>query len=353
MATKSQALIPENLPRANNSRWRLWAWLSVGLLWSLSPSKTLAGETNNLAWPPPPAEPYIVFVRTISGPRDIGVRGSLFSRIGNALTGVGKDAKKMDRPFGLTLDDANNLVVTDTSANSVDYLDLAAKKWLHFTSSGGQPFASPVTAVHHGKNFFVADSAAGKVIAFDEKGKEQFIITNELERPAGLSILGDKLLIADSQLHHVVVCDLAGKFISKFGQRGKGEGEFNFPTHISVDDRSQIYVTDSLNHRIQIFDGTGKFIRSFGSVGDGPGHFSRPKGVAVDRSGHVYVVDAVFNNVQIFDDRGRLLLDFSEPGSELGKLCLPNAIAINSKNEIYVADAYNHRIQVFRYTGRE
>ncbi len=353
MVPKLQLPIPVNPPRAKGAHPWLRVLMFVGLLWWRAPLNMLASETNTLAWPPPPANPYVVYVRTISAPKDIGVRASFFTRLGNTLTGVGKDAKKMERPFGLTLDDADNLVITDTSANSVDYLDLAGKKWRHFTSSGGKAFLSPVAAVHHGKTFFVADSAAGKVIAFDEKGKEQFVITNELARPSGLAILGGKLLIADSQLHQVILYDLTGQFISKFGQRGKGEGEFNFPTHVSVDTHSQIYVTDSLNHRIQVFAGDGKYLRSFGSVGDGPGHFSRPKGVAVDRSGHVYVVDAVFNNVQIFDDHGRLLLDFSEPGSEAGKLCLPNAIAINSKNEIFVADAYNHRIQEFRYTGRE
>ena len=245
------------------------------------------------------------------------------------------------------------MVVTDTGANSVDYLDLAARKWRHFTSAGGKPFASPVAAVHHAKTFFVADSAAGKVIAFDDRGEERFVITNGLARPVGLAILGEQLLIVDAQLHHIVVCDLAGKFRFQFGRRGNADGEFNYPTHIAVDDRRQVYVTDSLNHRIQVFAADGTFIRRFGSVGDGPGHFSRPKGVAVDRAGHIYVVDAVFNNVQIFDDQGRLLLNFSEPGAEPGKLCLPNAIAINSKNEIFVADAYNHRLQEFRYTGRE
>jgi DNA-binding beta-propeller fold protein YncE len=324
-----------------------------GLLWWLTATTCPAAETNTLSWPPPPAEPYIVYVRDICGPKDIGVRASFFSRLGNALTGVGKDAKRMDRPFGLTLDAENNLVVTDTGTSAVDYLDLSAKKWLHFTSAGGKSFVSPVAAVHQAKTFIVADSAAGCVVGFDEQGKVQFTITNELERPSGLAILGDRLLIADSQLHQVVLCDRAGKFIAKFGRRGQGDGEFNFPTHVAVDDRKQIYVTDSLNHRIQVFDDAGKFIRRFGSVGDGPGHFSRPKGVAVDRAGHVYVVDAVFNNVQIFNGQGRLLLDFSGPGSEAGKLCLPNAIAINSRNEIFVADAYNHRIQVFRYTGRE
>ncbi len=325
----------------------VWLWCLPGLIAAASPPAITP------VWPPPPAEPYIIYVRDLTGPKDIGAKAPFFTRLVHAITGEGSSAQKLSRPFGLSIDDSGNLLATDTGANAVCYLDFAHKKWLRWTEAGGQKFISPVAAVHQGQTFYVADTGLGKVIAFDEKGRVQFEITNELARPAGIALLGDRLLMVDSQLHQVVVYGLHGEFISKFGQRGKGPGEFNYPTHISVDDRQQIYVTDSLNYRIQVFTAEGKFVRELGSAGDGPGHFSRPKGVAVDHSGHAYVVDAVFGNVQIFNDQGRLLLDFGEAGSAPGQFWLPNAIAINAHNEIFVADAYNHRLQMFRYTGRQ
>jgi DNA-binding beta-propeller fold protein YncE len=305
------------------------------------------------AWPPPPAEPCIVYVRDISAPKDIGAKAPFFSRLANTITGVRSDSKSLVRPFGLSLDEAGDLLVTDTDANTVSWLDVAHKKWERWTEVGDRKFLSPVAAVHRGPTFYVADTGLAEVIAFDEKGRQQFVITNELARPAGLALLDDHLLIVDSERHQVVICGLHGEFISKFGRRGLEPGEFNFPTHIAVDGRKQIYVTDSLNYRVQVFNAEGQFVRTFGSAGDGPGHFSRPKGVAVDPEGHVYVVDGVFGNVQIFNDQGRLLLDFGGAGTGPGQFWLPNAIAINSHNEIFVADAYNHRLQMFRYTGRE
>jgi len=305
------------------------------------------------AWPPPPAEPCIVYVRELADDRDIGAKPPFLTRLAHTITGIGSKARSLNRPFGLSLDAAGNLVVTDTGAGAVCYLDLARKQWLRWTAVGDRRFVSPVAAVHQGKTFYAADTAWGEVVAFDEKGRQQFEITNGLAHPAGLALLGDRLVIVDSELHQVVECDLQGRFISKFGQRGGGPGEFNFPTHVAVDDRRQIYVTDALNCRIQVFTADGQFVRMFGSAGDAPGHFSRPKGVATDRVGHLYVVDAVFGNVQIFDDSGRLLLDFGEGGSAPGQFWLPNAIAINARNEIYVTDGYNHRLQEFRYTGRE
>ena len=326
---------------------------AVTLLWLSGGLAGAAGPAAVPVWPPPPADPCIVFTRAIATPADIGARAPFFTRLARSITGVGSDAKQLSRPFGLSLDDAGDLLVTDTAASTVCCLDLAHKKWLRWTSDGDQKFVSPVAAVGHGKIFYVADTGLGEVIAFDEKGRWQFAITNELARPSGIALLGNHLLIVDSELHHVVVCGLHGGFISQFGGRGLGPGEFNFPTHIAVDDRNQIYVTDSLNYRVQVFTADGHFVRAFGSAGDGPGHFGRPKGVAVDSAGHVYVVDAVFSNVQIFDGQGRLLLNFGGEGVGPGQFWLPNAIAINAHNDIFVADAYNHRVQMFHYTGRE
>jgi sugar lactone lactonase YvrE len=332
------------------SRFRCAA--AAGLIW-LSALLAAGSSAGGPAWPPSATDPYIVYVRDIGAPKDIGAKAPFFKRLANRLAGVSTDSKSLSRPFGLSLDEVGNLVVTDTGAGAVCYLDLAHKKWQRWTAAGDLRFVSPVAAVHRGRIFYVADSGLGAVVAFDEKGHRQFAVTNGLARPSGIALLGDHLLVVDSELHQVVVCNLQGEVVSKFGGRGEGPGEFNFPTHIAVDNHELIYVTDSLNYRVQVFSADGRFKRAFGSAGDGPGHFSRPKGVALDRSGHVYVVDAVFGNVQIFDDQGRLLLDFGQDGSGPGEFSLPNAIAINANNEIYVADAYNHRLEMFRYTGKE
>lgn len=350
MAMILQAAPPLPTPRIRRHPVWIWAGFCIWLGLILG---GLAGSLPVPGWPPPPAEPCIVYVREIAEPKDIGSKPFFLVRFADWVTGVTRDENHLDKPFGLSVDADGNLLVTDTGANAVSYLDFTRKKWLCWKAVGKQHFQSPVAAVHHKKTFYVADSALGKVLAFDEKGKLQFAITNELERPSGLALSGDRLLIADAQRHQVVICGVDGKLIAKFGRRGTGPGEFNFPTHVSVDQQGRIYITDSLNQRIQVFSPSGEFLRAFGSAGDGPGRFTRPKGVAVDCSGHVYVVDAMFDNVQIFDGQGRLLLDWGGAGQNAGQFWMPNAIAINSKNEIYVADVYNHRIQVFRYTGKQ
>ena len=47
----------------------------------------------------------------------------------------------------------------------------------------------------------------------------------------------------------------------KFGKEGEGNGEFNYPTCLSVNKSGHLMVCDSYNHRIQVFELNGKFFQ--------------------------------------------------------------------------------------------
>jgi sugar lactone lactonase YvrE len=327
--------------------------ICLGVLLVSSVACFAAKQPPGPVWPPPPADPCVTFLRSISRPADIGAKTATGSRIAGWLTGSQQDKQELSRPFGLALDEAGNLLVTDTGANAVFMLDTAHKKWRRWDSADKLKFECPVAMAAQNETIFVADSGLGKVVGFTQKGKLLFQVGDPLQRPTGIALADSKMFITDSQLHQVIVCDLLGHVLSRFGQRGAGPGEFNFPTHISVDTKGNLYVTDALNYRVQVFDQQGRFLRAVGSAGDAPGRFSRPKGAAADSYGHLYIIDSLFDNVQVFDAAGRLLLNWGEAGSAPGEFWLPNGIVINGHNEIYVADTYNHRIQVFQFIGKE
>ncbi|HUB86865.1 MAG TPA: 6-bladed beta-propeller [Verrucomicrobiae bacterium] len=331
-------------------------WISVVLAAALlascaTPPSGTAEKSVSLVWPSPPDQPRIAYVRSLRMPRDIGQSASVFTRIGHWLTGENGESFALQKPFGLALDENGNLCVTDTGANRICYLDFAHNKWQTYSAAGKTAFLSPVAVAKRNGIFYVADSELGKVLAFRAGGKSAFEITNSLVRPVGLAIAGNALAVVDSQAHDVCVFDLAGNFLFKFGKRGTGPGEFNYPTHIAADGQGHWLVTDSLNCRIQIFSSDGKYISQFGSNGDAPGDFARPKGVAADSFGHIYVADAIFDNVQIFDEAGQLLLSFGQGGDAPGEFGLPAGVAIAPDNTIYIADSYNHRVQIFKYLG--
>ncbi|MFQ5852771.1 MAG: 6-bladed beta-propeller, partial [Candidatus Binatia bacterium] len=141
-----------------------------------------------------------------------------------------------------------------------------------------------------------------------------------------------------------------GNFVKEIGERGKEDGQFNFPTNLFIRG-DKLYVTDTGNFRIQLLDLEGNFIRNISKLGDSPGHLARPKGVAADSDKHIYVVDAAFDNFQIFNEQGQLMLFVGRAGSQPGTFWLPAGIHIDDKDRIYVADSYNRRVQVFQYLG--
>jgi len=312
-------------------------------------------------WPPPPAEPRIVFEEAISGPADLGITLPAWKRALAFLTGGQWGYQPFVKPSAVYLDEKGNLCVSDVGAASVCYYDRARNRFKRWERIGNTSFLSPVAVVKVDDVIFVADTGLGTVLAFDVRGKRVFEIEDEVSRPSGLAICGERLLVADAQRHRVAAFDFQGRFLSAFGKRGTEPGAFNFPTHITVAPATvngapsdlRVYVTDSMNFRIQVFDTDGTLRQVIGSAGDSSGHFSRPKGIAVDASGHLYVVDALFDNVQVFDREGRFLMDWGSAGSAPGEFWLPAGITVDPGGRILVADAYNGRIQQFKYIGQK
>ena len=338
----------------------LAASLVVGLLAAalLRPEPAVAARAaapkpapTSLVWPGPPDAPRIAYVRSIGGPADLGVKRSALGKVATWLTGGRRESDLFVKPFGIALDENDNLCFTDTGANVVCYFDRLRKIWRRWEQAGTVRFASPVAVAKRGKTLYVADSALASVVVLDDEGRLLAEIKAGLQRPAGLAVVSNRLFVVDSQAQCVRMFDRAGQPAGQFGRRGTEAGEFNFPTHLSADGGGRLYVTDSMNSRIQVFDGEGRFLRQLGSLGDTPGHFGRPKGTACDRFDHLYVVDASFENVQLFDGQGRLLMTLGQPGQGPGEFWLPNGIAISRDNEIFVADSYNQRIQVFKFIG--
>ncbi len=300
-------------------------------------------------WPPPPEEARIQYLKSIYGPVDVGVRPSVWNRFSNLATGADRGKEKLIKPFGLALDEKNNLWVTDMGTGRIWLFDTNRKRAQYWEKTGRITFVSPVAVAVCRDDIYVADSALQQIIVFNDKGKFRQVIQQEIQRPVGLALFMEKLYVADAALHQIVVYDLNGKYLTKLGKRGDAPGELNFPTHLSFDSEGHLLVTDSMNARIQRFDAGGRYLGQIGSPGDGSGHFSRPKGVASCRFGYVYVVDALFDNFQIFNKDSRFMLAIGTSGSGPGQFWMPAGIVIDKDQQIYIADGYNGRVQVFKY----
>lgn len=329
--------------------------LSVAVAVACAPSparETLdhAARGKPLAWPQPPARARIRFVAAVRSPTDLGVRPSVWQKLGGLVAGKQKDW--LIRPIGVAAKESV-IYVADPGAAALWVVDRRRGGFHKVERAGPDAFVSPVAvAVGRDDRIYVADSYLGKVFIFaKDLTLGGTIEGGELARPAGLAIdePRDRLYVADSATHRIAVYSGDGRPGGAIGERGTGDGEFNFPTHVAVDRAGDVYVTDALGFRVQLFTPDGRFAGRFGRHGDTSGDFARPKGIALDGEGHVYVVDALFDAVQIFDRRGRFLLSFGERGVGSGQFWLPVGLFIDRDNRIYVADSYNQRVQIFEY----
>lgn len=96
-------------------------------------------------------------------------------------------------------------------------------------------------------------------------------------------------------------------YVGQFGTSGSGDGQFNYPEYIAIDD-SHIYVADTYNRRVQVFTLAGTYVGQFGSYGIGHSQFILPFGIAVYDL-FIYVLDAYNFRCQKFNKNTYVYID--------------------------------------------
>ncbi len=311
-------------------------------------------QLKDVIWPGPPDVPRVKYDTSYRGISDFG--GSSVAT--DILLGRNMGAM-LKKPMGVFVDAKGKIFVTDTAAADVFIIDPVNKTGTTLGQMGTSIFFKPIgVAADEQGRMIIADSQTEKVAVLNANGKLiDFLKPDEpFKQPTGVAYdkVYKKIYVTDTHAHQIDVFDPETfKQIATIGSRGKEEGKFNYPSHITVDDKGKLYVVDTMNGRVQIFDRNGKFIRAFGQFGDAPGMFARPKGIGVDSEGHIYVVDSAFNNIQIFDQEGRTLLAFAGYGHDRGQMILPAGLAVDNDDKVYVVDSWNRRVEVFDYMGKK
>ena len=327
----------------------------VALLLAACVPVAASAEQEKLAWPPAPAQARVEFLKTFSRAADLGIGKGFFERIKDLL--FGETEARIIRPMAVVAG-GGVIYVADPGAMGVHRFDTAGGHYALIAAAGDTPLPSPVgLARGAGGEVYVADSRLAQIFVIRPGARTAVPLRLDvkLSQPTGIAFEAGsgRLYVTDTAEHRIHIFERDGSLAGSIGQRGTGDGEFNYPTSLWRTPEGLLYVTDSLNFRVQAFDARGRFAAKFGRQGDGTGDASRQKGVATDRHGHVYVVDALFHAFQIFDAAGRLLLPVGNRGQQRGEFWLPTGIFIDQDDgdTIYVADSYNRRIQVLRYIG--
>jgi hypothetical protein len=161
-----------------------------------------------------------------------------------------------------------------------------------------------------------------------------------------------------------------GPLTGTFGEGGSGDGQFNWPVGVAVDNypaspsHGEVYVADSFNGRVEKFTAAGAYISQFnGSEAPGGpftgGSGERARDVAVDpHTGDVWVAAGAV--VEKFGPEGKyagvqLTGTCASPGTCLGSV-IPFGIAWGvavdpSSGDVYVTDYSYHVVDKFTSAG--
>ena len=163
------------------------------------------------------------------------------------------------------------------------------------------------------------------------------------------SPLNQDIVIVDSDNGRVKAYTKDGVFKWSTGVGGKGGlGQFRNPQDLAIAADGTIFVVDSNNMRIQVLSKDGALLRMFGTAAD----FTYPRGITVDPvNGNLWVADSAKDTITKWSQAGVKLATLPiAKGTAANAISGPFGIAADTER-IYVADTPTHSVKVYSKTG--
>jgi DNA-binding beta-propeller fold protein YncE len=264
---------------------------------------------------------------------------------------------EMGAPAAVAFDPKGNLYV----------LTRGPRAFLEFDPEGTfvRGFGDPFTRSHglhidRDGSIWATDVGAHVVVKFDPTGQVLLTLgtrgeagpwneatgSHKLNQPTDIAVAqsGDVFV---SQGHtpgsagdpRVLKFDRNGRFITSWGGKGTGPGQFDVAHGVAVDIQGMVWVMDRENQRIQIFDSNGTFVRQMKYSG---------LPCSIDIGGeHIYMVNGYGGQVVQLDLSGTVLAAAGKPGTGLGEFGEAHSIAVSPRGELFVADSANAALVKF------
>jgi len=293
-------------------------------------------------FPPRPETPRLQFLKSFSGPDDLGaVTTSSFEKF---VLGEPEKKDSISTPYGVAIFDGK-IYACDFDKRTVVVMDLRKRTFGYLTKDSQLKRPVNIYIDENGAKY-VADSEGGAVFVFDRNDNLSKTLGRELNiSPMDVAVRGPRCYITDGRGKQVVVLDKnTGKEITRIGKKGESTGadeplqhlapgEFSLISHLALDREENIYVTDMAGGRITEFDKSGTVKRTIGRLGRNIDEFGRPKGIAIDREDRIWVVDSFPGEVvKILDKQAQLLLFFGMAGGEPWRMNLPVKVTLDYDN---------------------
>ena len=266
----------------------------------------------------------------------------------------GSCAEMVKAPYGVTVNERDEIAVTDTHNHKVQVFSSDGTYLRSFGRIGdkqGELNWPAGIAFNKNSRSIVVDNNNNRVQLFNEQGEylSQFggegNLDHQLKSPLGLSVdRNGNIIVADKGNKVIKTFSPSGQFLYKLG-KGEGQG-FTSPSHC-IQYEKYLIMSDAGENCIKVFDINGNFLYKFGNKGNRDGEFNSPRFLSVNKAGHLMVCDKNNDRVQVFELSGKFITKFGKHGRGPGEFWFPTSTAVLSDGRIVVADWSNNRIQIF------
>jgi len=212
-------------------------------------------------------------------------------------------------------------------------------------------FTTPVGVSALGDRVVVADSQAPAAY-FLNLTTRAFVPVRQaggsaLAWPMDVEITNDGVAVADGKRAEILLFGPDGAYRSSIGR-----GSLQRPASLAWDGAAgRLFVVDAAAHGVVAFDATGRELWRRTARGTGPGQFNFPAGIAFKTGVGIVVADSMNARVQILSESGDPIAAFGRKGDAAGNFSLPRDVAIDSQNHIYVLDSQFENVQIFDTSG--
>jgi DNA-binding beta-propeller fold protein YncE len=242
------------------------------------------------------------------------------------------------------------------SCNSSEHAPIASAKVIGGVGISDGRFTIP-RAIATNDDCIVVIDKSGRLQKFNSKG--EFVSSWELELsgtgfPTGVTLDDESnIWIADTHQHRVLVLDEEGNELVTFGEYGTGDGQFLYPTDIAFGSDGVVFVSEyGGNDRISVFTKDGVFQYSFGYFGSDIDGFQRPQSMAFSPTrGNLFIADAGNHRIVERTPKGEVVQVIGGAGREQGELLYPYGISFDSQTTFLVCEFGNNRLQRFSIDG--
>lgn len=317
-----------------------------------------------------------------------GTGSSGFSGDGGLAT-----TAKLNLPFNITFDKADNLFIADTYNNSIRKIDAESGIITTVLGTADKKEISELKTptgltFDNFNNLFIADLAnlrirkvnldTGSTITLVGQKSETEVPNIEASLGGPFNVVFDKIgnlyvsINGDSKVSKVdfrtgLVSTIAGTGVAGFsGDKSLAkDATLSNPTGLALDGKGNLFISDSGNERIRMVNLSSGIINTIAGTGENGftregdialnTKLSNPLGLGINNTGDLFVVDRGNNRILKINLATNMVSTIAGTGKEgfsgdgaLAKdaaLSNPTGLAFNNAGDLYVVDRGNNRIR--------